>query len=356
MLKIVIKLWEHYPEHTDAYVAFLESYQRADSVVTLATRLLGSNYPYDYVQGELWKLVARMGRKSELLCLTQLAIDAVRNSNSGHASRLGIYIFLCRCDKEGFGNYEKWMLYENKSLIQALVTPYMRLDSNSGIAAGKMILTRSSVDGYLGLVKPLLDANLPLSLFGKNPTAFPIVAQHVFQMAGLTGHAIPKPDAIGNLISKRYAVKKWNKWKELLQGEYEHAHMELRLAALYFDSHLSTWLIYQDAFNDILFRSFQEFLALKNALGAVSLVDKNGGRIDYGVLLGNSKFKSAYPDLQDDLSKVHKRRNSVPGAHPYDKKTGDKARPLKKKEQANLKLYLDGAFNEIIKIVESLGI
>ena len=94
MLKIVIKLWEHYPEHTDAYVAFLESYQRADSVVTLATRLLGSNYPYDYVQGELWKLVARMGRKSELLSLTQLAIDAVRNSNSGHASRLGIYIFL----------------------------------------------------------------------------------------------------------------------------------------------------------------------------------------------------------------------------------------------------------------------
>jgi hypothetical protein len=195
-----------------------------------------------------------------------------------------------------------------------------------------------------------------LNLFGKNPTGFPIVAQQVFRNAGLTGHVIPRSDAIGNLISKRYAVKKWNKWKELLQGEYEHAHMELRFADLYFDSHLSTWLIYQDAFNDILFRSFQDFLAKKGAPGAISLVDKNGDRIDYGVLLGNSKFKSVYPDLQDDLNKIHKRRNSVPGSHPYDKKTGDKAKPLKKKEQTDLKLYLDDAFKSVIKIAESLGL
>jgi hypothetical protein len=74
------------------------------------------------------------------------------------------------------------------------------------------------------------------------------------------------------------------------------------------------------------------------------------------VLLGNSKFKSVYPDLQDDLNKIHKRRNSVPGSHPYDKKTGDKAKPLKKKEQTDLKLYLDDAFKSVIKIAESLGL
>jgi hypothetical protein len=112
----------------------------------------------------------------------------------------------------------------------------------------------------LGLVKPLVDAGLDVSLFGKNPTKFPIVAQQVYKAAGLSGHIIPKPDAIGNLISKRYSVKKWNKWQDLLQGEYKHAHTQLRFADIYFDSHLSTWLNYQDPFNEIVFRAFQELV------------------------------------------------------------------------------------------------
>ena len=52
ILQIVLSIWEHYPEHTDAYVAFLENYQRSDGIVELASRLLNSEYPYDYVQGE----------------------------------------------------------------------------------------------------------------------------------------------------------------------------------------------------------------------------------------------------------------------------------------------------------------
>jgi len=127
VLKIVLRAWEHYPEHTDAYVAFLENYRRCDSAVRLGIRLLESNYPYDYVQGDLWKLVARMGKSSELVRLTQLAIETVRNSDSGHACRLGAYIFLCRCDKAGLGNFEKWMMYEDRAVIQALV---VRLKSN----------------------------------------------------------------------------------------------------------------------------------------------------------------------------------------------------------------------------------
>jgi hypothetical protein len=98
--------------------------------------------------------------------------------------------------------------------------------------------------------------------------------------------------------------------------------------------------------------TIQEFLAKRSAIGAIALVNKKGERIDYGVLLENQTLKSNYPNLQDDLNKTHKRRNSLPGSHPYDKRTGDKSRPLKKKEQAILKVYLDDAYNEIIKIVE----
>jgi retron-type reverse transcriptase len=356
ILRIILSTWEHYPEHTDAYVAFLDNYQRSDSVVSLSSRLLRAGYPYDYVQGELWKLMARMGKPNELSQLTQLAIDTRKNLNSGHASRLGVYTFFCKCDVVGLGNYEKWLVYEEKSLIQAFVAPQLRLDTESGIAAGKSILSRSSVDSYLGLVKPLIDSNLDVNLFGKNPAEFPIVAQQVYRSAGLTGHVIPKPDAVGNLISKRYVVNKWIKWKELFQNEYQHAHMILKLADSYFETHFTSWLGYQDSFNEILFRVFQEFLAKNKAPGAISLT-KNGERIKFGVLLNNfPNFKNTYPNLQDDLLKVHRRRNRLPSSHAYDEKTGDKARPLKKDGRDTLRKYLDDAYNEIIKIVEAIGI
>lgn len=356
ILKVVLDTWEHHPEHTDAYVAFLENYQRNEEVIKLASKLLEANYPYDYVQGELWKLVARMGTKSELHRLIQLAIESIKNPNNGTASKFGVYVFLCQCDKAGLGDYEKWVMYEKSPILQSFVSPHLGFGNSSGIEAGKIFLSRSVPDSYLGLVKSFIDSNLDLSLFGKNPENFPIVAQNVYRAAGLSEHVIPKPDAIANLISKRYSVKKWDKWKVLLQDEYEHAYMELRYADTYFESHLSSWLLYQDAFNEILFRSLQDFLASKGSRGAIAHTEKNGKRIDYGRLLNEPIFKSTYVDLQDDLYKTHKRRSSVPGAHPYDKNTGNKARPLKKKEQVTLKQYLDDAFNQIIKITEGLGI
>ncbi len=247
-------------------------------------------------------------------------------------------------------------MYEKKSLLQALVAPYLQINSNGGMETSKSFLSRTLPDTYLGLVRPLIESGVNLNSFGKNPAQFPVVAQQVYNAAGISGHTIPSPDVIGNLIAKRYSVKKWNKWKDLLQGEYDHAFMELKFADFHFESHMSSWLNYQDAFSEIVFRSLQVFLANKNALGAISLVDRNGRRLDYGVLLGNLIFKSAFPVLQDGLQKTHNRRNSVPGSHPYDKHTGNKAIPLKKKEQTILKLYLDDAYKEIIKIVEAIGI
>jgi hypothetical protein len=356
ILRIVLKIWEHFPEHTDAYVAFLENYQRDDEVISLSNRLLMDGYPYDYVQGELWKLLARMCTPSELEGIKELAIQTIKNSKSGHSSRLGAQIFLCKCDSSGLGDYEKWLIYEKKALIQALVAPHLTLQSVSGRLAGKAMLTRSTADSYLALLKPIIDAGLQLSDFRRDPAEFPFVAQYVYKAAGLSGHQIPRADAIGNLLIKRFSVKNWNKWKQLFQGEYRHAHMILKFADTYYDSHMSTWLNYQDTFNEILFMVFQDFLSTKNAPGVINLTDKNKKRIPYGILLRTPTLKIAYPNLSDDLIRIHNRRNKLPGSHAYDEKTGDKSRPLKKREQLTLKSYIDDALEEIIRIVESFGI
>ena len=239
ILKIIIEVWERYPEHTEAIVAYLENYQRSDEVVKLATRLLKINYPYDYVRGELWRIVARMGTSSELLNLKNQAIDAIKNYSTGFASRVGAQIFLCRCDEMGLGKYDKWLMFEKRALVQAIAAPYLNLRSSSGKDAASSFLARSTVDTYLGLVSPMIKSNVRLLDFGKDPTKFPIVAQYVFNAAGLSGHKIASVDAISNLVAKRYSVTKWKKWRNLLQGEYQHAHMIIQNADTYFDTHLS---------------------------------------------------------------------------------------------------------------------
>jgi len=298
ILQTVLNLWEHYPEHTDAYINFLENYQRSDRVVTLANYLLKIGYPYDYVQGELWKLLARMGKTSELIALKELAIQTIKSTTSGSASRVGAQIFLCRCDEIGLGNYQKWLMYEKRALVHALVTPYLNLETASGNVVGKSIVSRSLVDPHLGLIKPLIASNMQIDVFGKNPTAFPFAAQYAYKAAGLTGHQVPKADAVSNLISKKYAVKKWNGWKALFHGEYQHAYMTLQFADNCYDSYLtlSSWLGHQDSFNEILFVCFQKFLAAKSASGVIVLTQPNGKRIKYGLLL-NTRFSNLHTQI-----------------------------------------------------------
>jgi hypothetical protein len=119
-------------------VSFLENYQRSDDVIKLASRSLEANYPYDYVQGEFWKLVARMGKNSELNRLIQLAIETIRNPHSGSASRFGAYVFLCRCDNTGLGNYEKWVMYEKSPILLAFVAPHLLLQLKVRSKSGQL--------------------------------------------------------------------------------------------------------------------------------------------------------------------------------------------------------------------------
>jgi hypothetical protein len=135
-----------------------------------------------------------------------------------------------------------------------------------------------------------------------------------------------------------------------------HAHEILTLAESTFVAHRSSWLTYQDAFNDALFRGFQALLMLKKAPGEVKTVETSGVLKDYGGLLKHVDFTSAYPVLAAHLYAVHNRRSSLPSAHPFDKKTGRKARPLKPHEQREMVAHLAAAYTEIIRIATSLGI
>jgi hypothetical protein len=107
------------------------------------------------------------------LKLKDQAIDTIKNSSTGFASRVGAQIFLCRCDEMGLGKYDKWLMFEKRALVQAIAAPYLNLRSSSGKDAARSFLSRSTIDSYLGLVNTIIKNDVDLSVFGREPTELP---------------------------------------------------------------------------------------------------------------------------------------------------------------------------------------
>jgi hypothetical protein len=354
ILRIVVNLWIHNPHQIDAFASFLENYDRVDEIVNLCNQDITQS-PYDFVRGEAWKILARMCSASECRELTTKAIDSV-NSKNCSATKIGAYKFLLRCEELGLGSYSKWMMYEDSALIQAVSVQNLMLNPNYGTEVALKILLRRIPDPSLGLTNSLLASKMTINQLGRQPNTLLQVTRNVYFKAGIIhdGRRI-RGDVLGNKLSQRYKITKWNKWQTLFGSEYQHAYSLLNMAESYYKGQRSAWLAQQDSFNDVLFGAFQLFLATKGALGAIPTSNANG-RIDYGNLLHDDTFKNAYPLLSSHLIAVHSRRNTLPNAHPYEKRTGKKAIALKANEQWKMAEHLTAAYTEFIRIVACLGI
>jgi hypothetical protein len=288
----------------------------------------------------------------------QLATRAINAVKSQHcpATKIGAYKFLLRCEELGLGSYSKWLMFENQALIQAISINNLELNINKGLEVASQILLRRIPDPSLGLLNPLVKSRMTIDQLGQQPNTLLPVTRNVYFKARIIhdGRRI-RLDILGNKLSQRYKITKWNKWQTLLGSEYQHAYSMLNLAESYYKGHRSAWLAQQDAFNDALFRAFQLFLASKSAPGAIPTSNVKG-LLDYGALINDNSFKNAYALLSSHLIAVHSRRSTLPNAHPYEKRTGKKAIALKANEQRTMVAHLAAAYAEIIGIVTSLGI
>ncbi len=354
ILKIVISLWTQNPHQIDAFASFLENYDRVDEIINLCIHDIDQS-PYDFVRGEAWKILARMCTASECQQLKTRAINSIKSKNCS-ATKIGAYKFLLRCEELGLGSYSKWMMYEDQALIQALSIKDLELNINNGVEVAAQILLRRIPDPSLGLLNPLVKSRMTIDQLGQQPNTLLPVTRNVYFKAGIIhdGRRI-RGDVLGNRLSQRYKIAKWNKWRTLLGCEYQHAYSMLTLAESYYKGHRSAWLEQQDSFNDALFRAFQLFLASKSASGAIPTSNAKG-LIDYGALINDNSFKNAYALLSSHLIAVHNRRRTLPNAHPYEKRTGKKAIALKANEQRTMVAHLAAAYAEIIQIVTNLGI
>jgi len=352
LLSYVLRLLPRHPEHIDAFVQYLLRHKRSVRIIRLCKELVKTS-PYEYVQGEMWHILAQMLRPSEMRPLISRAVDIAKDKKAGLAVKWGALNFLCVAEREGLGKYGKFVTYQKNALLQALLAPVIP-DARyaKGDTVDKM-LRRSAFEPGIAVAEQLVRLRLNHRNFGIQSSALPSQVRNTFRAFGLIRQSPrhPRVDPIGEILADRYKVPLWDGWKKIMGAKYGHAVQLLSIADAAYDMGRSQWLSYQNSFNHTLFLAFQGWLQASGRPGVIKTVDRNGNAVKFGVMVGpNQPFTRTYPIIASAFSRANARRNTLPASHPYEQSSGRKTSHLRKKEQTQIAQGLAKAYAEIIRI------
>lgn len=306
-----------HPEHIDAFLYYVNRCGDPRILVNACLKKLVKT-PYEYVQGELWHVLARSLKPSEKKGLIDRAIKSATDSNASLALKWGACHFLCRAESEGLGEYSKFVQYQESTLLQALLVPVIpdgRYGKNDVISK---LMRRSSFEPGIMLAEQFVKRGFTHRDYDISARKLPDQARNVFRALGIVRSSKTEIDPMGEILTRRYRIEKWTGWRSLFGSDYVHALQILSKGDAVFKSGRSMWLRSQNSFNHAMFLAIQRYLENKSLPGTVKLTNKRGEPLHYGILLDPSNsFSKTYPGIADGLRKCNKRRNTLPESHPY---------------------------------------
>jgi hypothetical protein len=352
LLGYVLKLLPHHPEHLDAFAYYLSHYKRSKSVIRVC-RAQARLSPYEYVRGEMWHILARMMKPSEMKPLVKLAKKAARDRAACTTLKWGVCHFLCKAEQAGLGSQSKYITRQKSPFLKSLLIPVLPASFYGPGHEVRDILKSGAYEPSMSLALEMVQRKLTCKTYGVKASVLPHQTRNVFRELGLVKGRGLAVDPMGEILARRYGISVWDRWKGLFGTEYGHALGLLASADPLYDSAKSSWLRFQNSFNDALFQAVQRLLHAKNLPGKATLRGRNGQPVKYGTLVSNGQpFASAYPVIAEALRGCNGRRNTLPESHPYDTK-GHKTTILKKKEQSALHAKLASGYREILLLAKA---
>jgi len=357
VLKLVLRLIKHHPEHTDAFFVYLGRFGYRKPIEELCLDLV-ANSPYAYVRGEAWHVLARYRRelRAAVHCnpgpSSKKAIGiAKRGVKFSLVERWGAAHFLCVSDQVA-GSRHSRLLKSHSTILQALLAPGL---PDVAFASGGVVrnyLQRRSCEPGLSVCSEIHRRGLRPASFGLRSAQLPSQISNVLRELGVISKQGKKVDPIGEALSRRYGLAPSRSWHNLLGGEYVHALGLLKQAEAAFDGGYSYWLSCQNSFNQTVFLALQRYLRAKSHPAACTTINSIGELIDFGVTLdAKGPFSKACPNIADCFRAMNARRNGLPGSHPYTKKTIQQTRHLKAGERNKLVSQLRTAYADFAKLM-----
>lgn len=341
-------------EFTEEIFTFFENYIKDDQVTIKIREQIFNRF--DFVRGHSWFYLAKSiekFKKDDLKSLLKSAITEVKKKSDDTLTRLGAMLFLFRAEKYGHGNYANYIISEstwfNKATL-AFELPDRLLSDNKII---KSFFGKNHFEPSLTLGPKLLELGLSNNDLGVNTASLLSQTSNLYRELKIFDSQIAENiDPISEILTRRYKLKPWKKWKFLLSDEYNHALGILKQGDRLYLKSKDKWLSDQDSFNNLVFLEIIKLLKIKNIIGGnTTTIAANGKLIAYGVLLNSASkdgFALNYAKIASKFKVIHERRNSVPSSHPYNLRNLSRTQPLKESERIELTKLLKELYAEII--------
>lgn len=356
--RLVRLLLPRHPEHVDAFVKYLEGCRTGGWLSSIAVDVIDSS-PYEYVRGRMWLLlsthVAYLARKDAQGCaaLSKRAKGVLRDANASPVLHWGAGMFVCRLEAQTGADCSRSARFVRSVHARALLADALPESCFAASRVGGLWLRSGDLEVGLAMTTALLFRRKGLADVGmKARDLRPTAVAQTARALGLTRGRVPKQDLVGEVVARRFRVKSSGQWMRVLAKEYRHALGLLSRAESVFLSARSDWLVSMNAFNQVVFNRLQTHLQKKGLPGADSLVKPNGDLRDFGAILDPAGvFAKAHPNIATPFFAVNRRRNRLPGAHPYERKGGARNRYLGAQERNRFVRELRDAYEEIVTLV-----
>jgi retron-type reverse transcriptase len=332
-LDILLELFIKYPDLSDAFTHYFSKFRNNETIIDYQVRIIKEKrFPYQYVEGNVWPLLARIDinqRSSELKAIAEKRI-LLPTSRMNPYLRFGLLSYLAPHSKDIIRRVFNKFIYEDSAVVQGLLLPTIARSFSSeqcALILRQCFMRKKQEAGLVASYRLAID-NIPYERLAVSRRQMSPVRNCLVGLGIQKSTILPDITPFQELIQKRYQIQVLD-WRPLLKKEYNHAHRVLALADRAFNINRSSWICLMDSFNEILTR------ALIGADKCINqkLVGSDGKLIDHGVLLNGSSFITKYGRMRDAFEKVHKRRCSIPEAHPYEQQTARRTAFLRMGEQ-----------------------
>ena len=357
VIRVVLRLIPRHPEHTDAFFAYLGRFGYRKSIERVCLDLIERS-PYAYVRGEAWHVIARFCRHSGSKSLTSIrrltnrAVTVARTRGNGRLyEKWGACHLLC-VSEELTGIRVSRFLKHQPPLLQSLLVPVLPETAYGQGEAVHSFLGRSQPEPGLSVVASLHARGVDHSTYGLREDQLPSQVVNALRELGMIAGKGQIADPIEDILRRRYRMARGARWRTLLGGEYLHVLGLLKQAESAFSAGPSSWLAFQNSFNNAVFLALQRHFQATGHAGACTTADHRGQLVDFGVMLDvNGPFARECPRIATGFRAINARRNSLPVAHPYEKKTAAKTRYLKGRERDQLARRLGTAYGDLIALI-----
>ena len=335
LLSLVLRLIPRHPEHSDAFFTYLGRFDYRRSIERVCIDLVQQS-PYQYVRGEAWHVLARYRPDDRSLVsrvprtLTTKAVGIARlRTQENFLERWGACHFLC-VSETVTGRRHSYLLKHQSALVQSLLSPVLPDAAFGERSAATAFLLRSVPEPGLSVCSALHARGVSLAALGIAEGSLRSQVANTLRELGVLSAPGPQVDPIAEILDARYGVPRGKSWHLLLGGEYVHALGLLKQAEAAFDGGRSFWLTCQNSFNQTVFLALQRHLSAVGHVAACTTINRKGELVDYGVTLDASgPFSTNCSVTAACFRDMNTRRNRVPVAHPYDKKTATQTQHVK---------------------------